>query len=515
MDTTQRKRKNHVLPRYVVKELRYELITWIIANYDIGYHRLCMHTNVVVLMTPQDVREVLRIPNNGVDILIYNSWRRIKKSFLIFACATILAPNSKQKGMHDLWDTIWDSDVGVCKNWAKFVLQYVEDGIRDYRNSHLTYIRDCVLFLQFFYMTKFYMTYVQVEVRTPLCASWIDDQIKRRLAAEIQTYGKYGHVQVIQGKEPVVHNDSPPYEATSSHSDDPIETIEARVIQKSEQLLSLASSLAQDIATLRSSDQVLGKGIGARTHSTQLRGTTTACQASAAICKFSFVSQCLRLFLKINHQERLVADYALMEDAFAIDLTHFLHCSEILCDMHGAYITWDELSSLNGGRWVNSVLFVLVYDNDHWHVHVINIPTARVEILSSLPLRRGNGISVVSRRLSEVIDKAFHAHGMHRQLEVSKFVHVQPQIVYDCGMFAIKYMQYWNRTALAHSIAEEWLSRATNWVMFSATAGLGVIHRGHLQQGRSLTLQEIGFLVTVTKSYISVTKTYCHGLMKP
>ena len=45
-------------------------------------------------------------------------------------------------------------------------------------------------------MTKFYMTYVQVEVRTPLCASWIDDQIKRRLAAEIQTYGKYGHVQV-------------------------------------------------------------------------------------------------------------------------------------------------------------------------------------------------------------------------------------------------------------------------------------------------------------------------------
>jgi 26S proteasome regulatory subunit N2 len=30
------------------------------------------------------------------------------------------------------------------------------------------------------------------------------------------------------------------------------------------------------------------------------------------------------------------------------------------------------------------------------------------------------------------------------------------------------------------------LSRATNWAKFSATAGLGVIHRGHLQQGRSL-----------------------------
>ena len=30
----------------------------------------------------------------------------------------------------------------------------------------------------------------------------------------------------------------------------------------------------------------------------------------------------------------------------------------------------------------------------------------------------------------------------------------------------------------------DWLSRATNWSKFSATAGLGVIHRGHLSQVR-------------------------------
>lgn len=30
------------------------------------------------------------------------------------------------------------------------------------------------------------------------------------------------------------------------------------------------------------------------------------------------------------------------------------------------------------------------------------------------------------------------------------------------------------------------MSKATSWAKFSATAGLGVIHRGHLQQGRSL-----------------------------
>ena len=32
----------------------------------------------------------------------------------------------------------------------------------------------------------------------------------------------------------------------------------------------------------------------------------------------------------------------------------------------------------------------------------------------------------------------------------------------------------------------EWLGRATNWSKFSATAALGVIHRGHLSQGMKL-----------------------------
>ncbi|KAL0392584.1 UNVERIFIED_CONTAM: 26S proteasome non-ATPase regulatory subunitA [Sesamum radiatum] len=42
------------------------------------------------------------------------------------------------------------------------------------------------------------------------------------------------------------------------------------------------------------------------------------------------------------------------------------------------------------------------------------------------------------------------------------------------------------RESLRSTNVEDWLSRATNWAKFSATAGLGVIHGGHLQQGRSL-----------------------------
>ena len=49
---------------------------------------------------------------------------------------------------------------------------------------------------QFFYISKFYMTTFQVEVHSPLSTAWADEQVERRLVAEIHTYGNYGHVQV-------------------------------------------------------------------------------------------------------------------------------------------------------------------------------------------------------------------------------------------------------------------------------------------------------------------------------
>ena len=79
MDTLPMDKKNAIsdmgfrdLMQLSCKELRYELIMWIVANYDIGYHLLCMETKVDVPVTPKDVREVLGILDNGVDILIYN-----------------------------------------------------------------------------------------------------------------------------------------------------------------------------------------------------------------------------------------------------------------------------------------------------------------------------------------------------------------------------------------------------------------------------------------------------------
>ena len=74
-------------------------------------------------------------------------------------------------------------------------------------------------------------------------------------------------------------------------------------------------------------------------------------------------------------------------------------------------------------------MFILVCENNHWHVHVVNFAAGRVEILSSLPLRRGNNISVATRRLSVAIHKALHAYRIHMDVDVSTFVHVQPHLV--------------------------------------------------------------------------------------
>ena len=137
---------------FACHELRYELCGWLISQYGFAYHRLNMGTNNVVSINEEHVSKVMGIPSSGADVVILKKTSSSNltytlrvleqnlenlpicddflKTFLIFSCATLMAPNSKLEKIHDLWDTIWDGDVGVQRNWAKFMLQYLEDGIR-------------------------------------------------------------------------------------------------------------------------------------------------------------------------------------------------------------------------------------------------------------------------------------------------------------------------------------------------------------------------------------------------
>ncbi|RVX22855.1 hypothetical protein CK203_008384 [Vitis vinifera] len=133
--------------------------------------------NAISDMGFRDLMQLSCTPNRTYDIKILEAnlldlpiGEEFMKSFLIFTCATILAPNSKQKSISD---------------------------------------------------------------------AWTDEQVKRRLATEIHTYGNYGHVQEAN----LLYIMMEYIQAGSSHSDDPTES-------KFRTSYEPPSSVAQDIATL-------------------------------------------------------------------------------------------------------------------------------------------------------------------------------------------------------------------------------------------------------------------------
>ena len=129
-----------------------------------------MGSSVFVDVTVSDVEAVMRIscdnlvllvhPNRGARGVMYTIGflesqlvslpigEEFTSIFLIFTCVTILAPNIKLEGMHDLKDYIWDMDVLVPRNWGKFMFDYLEDGILEFKRSKGRYVRGCLLFLQ-------------------------------------------------------------------------------------------------------------------------------------------------------------------------------------------------------------------------------------------------------------------------------------------------------------------------------------------------------------------------------
>ncbi|RVW34439.1 hypothetical protein CK203_081433 [Vitis vinifera] len=128
--------------------------------------------------------------------------------------------------------------------------------------------------------------------------------------------------------------------------------------------------------------------------------------------------------------------------------------SQVIMDKCRMYLDVDIL-----GRDLRTYVHP-VCENNHWHIHIVNFPAGRVEILSSLPLRRGNNISASTRQLSVAIHKALHAYRIHMDLDVSTFVHVQPHLVqqlngYDCGIIALKFMEFWNGATISTSLVED------------------------------------------------------------
>ena len=93
-----------------------------------AYHRIRLERDRTLNVTIDDVMNFIGMPLGGFDVVVHplhglTSWvyflntlkeklinldidNKFQKVFIIFACATILAPNRKLEGIHDLWDLI-------------------------------------------------------------------------------------------------------------------------------------------------------------------------------------------------------------------------------------------------------------------------------------------------------------------------------------------------------------------------------------------------------------------------
>ncbi|RVX16373.1 hypothetical protein CK203_014523 [Vitis vinifera] len=146
-----------------------------------------------------DLRERLILMEDMVEF---------KKLFIFFSCATLLAPTSKLDGSHELWCTLMAGDFDINVNWGQFVLDTLVAGIRHFRLGKGSWFTGCLIFLQLFYVNKFYIPTMLVPRTIPICAAWTDDLMKKRVHAELHDYGDYGLADVQEDeREEDAHED--------------------------------------------------------------------------------------------------------------------------------------------------------------------------------------------------------------------------------------------------------------------------------------------------------------------
>ena len=83
-----------------------------------------------------------------------------KRVFLIFACATLLAPTSRLEGIHSLWYIPREQLLGN-RNWGAYVLEFFIQAIHEHRRKEIIWIKGCLMFLQVtFCLIYMYMSIV-------------------------------------------------------------------------------------------------------------------------------------------------------------------------------------------------------------------------------------------------------------------------------------------------------------------------------------------------------------------
>ncbi|KAJ9692832.1 hypothetical protein PVL29_011767 [Vitis rotundifolia] len=184
-----------------------------------------------------------------------------KRLFLIFACATLLAPTSHLEGSHSLWYTPREQLLGNI-NWGEFVLEFLIQAIHEHRRKESVWIEGCLMFLQIFYFSISNFPVMYVELTTPRIAAWNDILVKKRIKLELEMLGGFGKVELVststeqdeteKNKAPVVDD---PVDPDETEDTDVIyacmEATQRQITDAQSHLNSLIASYNRDMKVLR------------------------------------------------------------------------------------------------------------------------------------------------------------------------------------------------------------------------------------------------------------------------
>ncbi|XP_059598708.1 uncharacterized protein LOC132255079 [Vitis vinifera] len=184
-----------------------------------------------------------------------------KRVFLIFACATLLAPTSRLEGSHSLWYTPREQLLGNI-NWGEYVLEFLIQAIYEHRRKESVWIKGCLMFLQIFYFSISNFPAMYVELTTPRIAAWNDFLVKQRIKLELEMLGGFGKVELVstsaeqdeteKNKAPTVDD---PVDPDENEDFDVIcarmEATQRQITDAQSHLNSLIASYNRDVKVLR------------------------------------------------------------------------------------------------------------------------------------------------------------------------------------------------------------------------------------------------------------------------
>ncbi|KAL6331665.1 hypothetical protein AAG906_014315 [Vitis piasezkii] len=164
------------------KEVNLDLCFWLIKNTNNAYSQLELFRGNKVSLTCYGVGMTMDIPHSGRKLIVekgsvkasqmpslqdiesmmvgIDDMEEFKRIFLIFACATLLAPTSRLEGSHSLWrkESVW--------------------------------IKGCLMFLQVTFS-------MYVELTIPHIAAWNDFLVKQRIKLELEMLGGFGKFELV------------------------------------------------------------------------------------------------------------------------------------------------------------------------------------------------------------------------------------------------------------------------------------------------------------------------------